>query len=253
MACDPLEMINVNDCESSSAGSGRFFVALQGNLTGATYTDEVLTALTDTYPGAVLTTSTIVGGSGYTAGSNVATTGGTGTGLTVNTTVSSGAITAIVINNAGSGYTIGDVITVSGGTGGTFVVASVSVGSFVELKVNKDGIMVTPNTVSDPVLGYVLTTITAEVFVTGISAAKRKAINKLTKGQPKLTLLWQSRSGEWWIAGEPNGENEGAWATIVDNPFGKAKTDEKGYRITFVSEQNELPVSVDPTLVATLI
>lgn len=45
---------------------------------------------------------------------NVATTGGTGTGLTLNVTVSSGAITAVVIADAGYGYTASDVVTVNG-------------------------------------------------------------------------------------------------------------------------------------------
>ena len=57
------------------------------------------------------------GGTGYVAANNVATTTtGAGAGLTVNTTVSSGAVTSIVIGNAaGAGYLNGDLITVTGG------------------------------------------------------------------------------------------------------------------------------------------
>jgi hypothetical protein len=45
---------------------------------------------------------------------NVATTGGSGTGLTVDVVVNgSGTITAITVNNDGSGYEIGDTITIS--------------------------------------------------------------------------------------------------------------------------------------------
>ena len=57
------------------------------------------------------------GGTGYVAANNVATTTtGAGAGLTVNTTVSSGAVTSIVIGNAaGTGYLNGDLITVTGG------------------------------------------------------------------------------------------------------------------------------------------
>lgn len=76
------------------------------------------------FEGVPATVDTIVGGSGYTASSAVATTGGSGSGLTVNTTVSTGAITEIAINVAGSGYKIDDTITVSGGTGGTFDIAT---------------------------------------------------------------------------------------------------------------------------------
>jgi len=75
----------------------------------------------------VATTSTLVGGTGYTGATGVATTGGTGTGLTVDTTDDGGgAVSAVAVNDAGSGYIVGDVITISGGGGdATFTVASV--------------------------------------------------------------------------------------------------------------------------------
>ena len=59
------------------------------------------------------------GGTGYTGANNVATTtNGSGSGLTVNTTVGAGAVTAVAIgNSAGTGYKVGDTITVSGGDG----------------------------------------------------------------------------------------------------------------------------------------
>ena len=64
-------------------------------------------------------TTVVASGTGYTSGSGVATTGGSGTGMTVNTTAVGGAIRAngIVINAAGTGYVSGDTITVSGGGG----------------------------------------------------------------------------------------------------------------------------------------
>ena len=55
-------------------------------------------------------------GSGYSTGTNIATTGGTGTGLTVDIlAVYAGKVGSIIINNPGSGYTNGDQITVTGG------------------------------------------------------------------------------------------------------------------------------------------
>ena len=54
-----------------------------------------------------------VGGGGFTAGTNVATTGGTGSSLTVDTTVVGGAITAATVNAGGSGYLISDTVTVT--------------------------------------------------------------------------------------------------------------------------------------------
>ena len=67
--------------------------------------------------GGVQTVGSIVGGSGYSAGT-AATTGGTGTGCTVTYTVAAGAINAITaIPTGGTGYTVGDVLTVAGGGG----------------------------------------------------------------------------------------------------------------------------------------
>ena len=56
--------------------------------------------------------------------SNLATTGGSGTGLTVNITETDGYASAIAIATAGTGYTAGDVITVTSGTSNaTFTIA----------------------------------------------------------------------------------------------------------------------------------
>ena len=71
------------------------------------------------YPASISGVDGIVGGSGYTAATNVATTGGDGQGCTVNTTVSGGAITAVAINKHGTGYKDNDTLTVAGGSGGT--------------------------------------------------------------------------------------------------------------------------------------
>lgn len=77
--------------------------------------------------GTALTFDTLVGGSGYTAGSGVATTGGTGSGLVVTITDNAGAVDSVTITNGGHGYSIGDTITISGGGGdATFTLVTVS-------------------------------------------------------------------------------------------------------------------------------
>jgi hypothetical protein len=61
---------------------------------------------------------TLVAGSGYSSANDVVTTGGTGTGLKVNTTANvDGNITAVTISDddIGYGYSVGDVITITGG------------------------------------------------------------------------------------------------------------------------------------------
>ena len=69
------------------------------------------------------------GGSGYIANTGVATTsGGSGIGLTINTTVSSGVITGVAISSGGSGYTANEVITI-GPTGRVNTVNNIVVGT----------------------------------------------------------------------------------------------------------------------------
>ena len=90
------------------------------------------------------------GGSGYTAGTNVATTGGSGnTDCTVNTTVVAGEVTAVSIAATGTGYKQGDDLTITGGGGNaTFkidtVVGAIDDGSIV---INNPGSQYTNGTV----------------------------------------------------------------------------------------------------------
>lgn len=82
------------------------------------------------YLGAVLTVALgAVSGTGYVTATNVPTTGGTGTGLTVDITAVAGDVTAITINNPGLGYKATDVITIVQGNGAsddeTFTVSRV--------------------------------------------------------------------------------------------------------------------------------
>ena len=88
--------------------------AMLNNL--ATSTTLKLNLSGDPTPGAVVTLGSVSAGGvgGFTSGTNVATTGGTGTGLTVDTTVNAdGVITAIALNTAGTDYLIGDTLTIT--------------------------------------------------------------------------------------------------------------------------------------------
>ena len=88
--------------------------AMLNNL--ATSTTLVLNLSGDPTPGSVTTIGSITasGLGGYSNASGVATTGGTGSGLTVNTTVDgNGAITGLALNAAGSDYLITDTLTLT--------------------------------------------------------------------------------------------------------------------------------------------
>lgn len=78
-------------------------------------------------PGPVGNVAINNGGSGYVSASSVATTGGSGSGLTVNIIANaSGQVTSVVPSSRGNGYVAGDLITIAGGNlNGTFWVTNV--------------------------------------------------------------------------------------------------------------------------------
>ena len=76
--------------------------------------------------------SSIVGGTGYTAGSGILTSGSTGRGLTVTIVVAAGVVTGVTIDNLGNGYTNGETITIlSGNNNATFVLNFILPQTFV--------------------------------------------------------------------------------------------------------------------------
>ena len=87
------------------------------------FTSAIPTVPSDGYPGTYVPIGAVgaiainAGGTGYSDATNVATTGGTGSGLTVDITVTAGVITNIEIAKMGEDYTDGDTITVTGGGG----------------------------------------------------------------------------------------------------------------------------------------
>lgn len=86
------------------------------------------------------------GGTLYTTGtySQVALTGGTGTGATADIVISGGAVTTVVLRSPGQGYVVGDVLSVAaasvGGTGSGFQATVATVASIARA----DGQVVAP-------------------------------------------------------------------------------------------------------------
>lgn len=66
----------------------------------------------------------VSGGTGYTTGGGVSTTGGTGSGLTVSITASGGVVTSVTVDSPGNGYLAGDILTVAGGDSNCTVAVS---------------------------------------------------------------------------------------------------------------------------------
>ncbi|QIN97146.1 hypothetical protein [Synechococcus phage S-H25] len=153
------------------------FAQLQAMLNNlATTTTLTLNLSGDPTPGAVVTAGAVTEGGvgGFTAGTNVATTGGTGSSLTVDTTVVGGVITAVAVNTPGSDYLIDDTITITNPNAGgvaTFNFASLSggtgytaAGSNVATTTSGSGIGLTVNTT---VSGGAITGVTVASAGTG--------------------------------------------------------------------------------------
>ena len=88
---------------------------LGASLNGATPANNATVTVTSASPLNVAATlgAVTLGGTGYlTAVGESTTSGGSGTGLTVNTTASAGIVTAVTINQGGTGYSANEVITV---------------------------------------------------------------------------------------------------------------------------------------------
>ena len=110
------------------------FAQLQAMLNNLATTTTLTLALSgDPTPGAVVTVGVDNGGGGgFTAGTAVATSGGTGSGLTVDTTVVGGVITAAAVNAGGSDYLISDTVTITNPNAGkvlSFNLATLTGGS----------------------------------------------------------------------------------------------------------------------------
>lgn len=97
---------DVNECIAPFKKIGNPTVFLGGGVTSLTITDP---------------------GQAYTTASNVSTTGGTGTGLTVNISPGFlGVILAASVYSGGSGYTVGDIVVPAGGVDGELTVTAVT-------------------------------------------------------------------------------------------------------------------------------
>ena len=102
----------------TTVGSSGEITSLAINQAGTQYAINDIITIPNPNAGGVASFNfaTLSGGTGYSTANNVATTtDGSGSGLTVNITASSGAITNVVVASAGSGYAPGDTITIAGG------------------------------------------------------------------------------------------------------------------------------------------
>ena len=105
---------------TSSPNIGTYVLGTINVNNSATYSsnfnDVMLEYATIAVPGPVSSISLVNGGTSYSSGTSVATTGGTGSGLTVNLIANaSGVVTTITISSRGNAYLAGDLITVAGG------------------------------------------------------------------------------------------------------------------------------------------
>jgi hypothetical protein len=116
-ALTAYEVVTLN---TTSANVGTYVLGTTNSNNSATYSSNFnnipLEYATIAVPGPTGSVSLVNGGTGYSSGTTVATTGGTGSGLTVNVVANaSGIVTSVTVSSRGSGYMAGDLITVAGG------------------------------------------------------------------------------------------------------------------------------------------
>ena len=113
----------------------------------------------------VQTTNTLVGGSGYSIGNDIATSStGAGVNCKVNITGvgGSGDITSFEIAHPGLGHTVGDILTISGGgNNATFTVASVGVALTAEQMATNFVKLINDTGLSTPITGFSATLTTS--------------------------------------------------------------------------------------------
>ena len=111
------EIITLN---TASANVGTYILGTINGNNSATYSsnfnDVQLEYATIAVPGPASAISLANGGTGYSSGTAVATTGGAGSGLSVNLVANAlGVVTSVAISSRGNAYLAGDLITVAGG------------------------------------------------------------------------------------------------------------------------------------------
>ena len=116
-ALTEYETITLN---TANYNVGTYVLGTTNASNSATYSsnfnDVALEYATIAVPGPVGSITLTSGGTGYVSGTSVATTGGSGSGLTVNIVANaSGVVTAITLSSRGNAYLAGDLITVAGG------------------------------------------------------------------------------------------------------------------------------------------
>jgi len=160
---------------TGGTGSGATFDIVTGtgevtsatlNNTGSGYTVSDTLTLTQTLGRVLSIFFSSPAGTGYTTANNVATSGGTGTGLTVDLVDNgAGQITNVTINNPGSGYTASDVITITGGgNNATFTVSTVSTSATITVdSVTAGGVIQTVSVAGTPI------TVTSVDFISALT------------------------------------------------------------------------------------
>ena len=111
----------------------------------------------------VQTTNTLVGGSGYSIGNDIAASGGAGSECKVNITAvdGSGAITEFNIAHPGKDFVVGNTLTIAGGSSGTFNVASVGTAlTAVQMATNLTK-LINDGALSTPITGFSATLTTS--------------------------------------------------------------------------------------------
>lgn len=226
-----------NTSVNITANANTWAFGVDGNLTvpGSLIND---TSIVLSAPAIFNICTIATAGSGYNTGSSLkATTGGSGTGMTVGIGYGlSNQLTSVSVVNPGTGYVNGDVITVSEGTGGTFVITKYNVlANQTNNNTVQTDLIFANNTLTIPVDGNLVGNLIVPGSIVGSGASPAPYISgfdsigalEFTNGNSNVTV--NSNSNLWTFDSTGNltvpGSSGGFIKTVANASIGIAAVD----------------------------
>ena len=210
---NPVSVIAKNNAGDERAG---FSVYNNGGFGDA----NIFTVNAPGIPTAVDTIATTSGSWNTNPLSDLATTGGSGSGLIVDVTQTSGSATTIAISTPGSGYVQGETITVTRGSSNATFTISVSSEQFHTWAFDEDGVTTLPegSTISETSTTLILTPPTAlagqGLVIRTTVGGGLSTIDTFTPGSP-VTVTFTDNGSHLSTGGYVDDSESNTWAYTI--------------------------------------